>query len=124
MPSRRSSPARAFGRRRGGDAAAAPGATPSAADGPLEDALAGYHELGPADAVRLAYRVILEREPDPDGLAHHVALLEAGTMSRQGRPSPALARFLSAVPTNGRRSDHRLDPPAEARPERLPEVVG
>jgi ABC-type branched-subunit amino acid transport system permease subunit len=46
------------------------------------------------------------------------------TMSRQGRPSPALARFLSAVPTNGRRSDHRLDPPAEARPERLPEVVG
>jgi hypothetical protein len=46
------------------------------------------------------------------------------TMSRQGRPSPALARFMSAMPTNGKRSDHRLDPAAEARPERLPEVVG
>ncbi len=46
------------------------------------DELARYGEIAPADAVQLAYRVILERDPDPLGLAHYVALLEAGSVSR------------------------------------------
>jgi len=65
----------------------ASGHQPPAADaeGPAaraEDGLAGFSDLPAADAVALAYRVILEREPDPDGLAHHVALLETGTVTR------------------------------------------
>lgn len=85
MQRRRPWPSRAFARRGAVDDVAAAGTADPISPAtiiPPEGELAGFHELAPADAVRLAYRVILEREPDPDGLAHYVALLEAGTMSR------------------------------------------
>lgn len=44
--------------------------------------LAEIEQLAAKEAVLLAYRLILQREADADGLAHHVDLLESGAMSR------------------------------------------
>ena len=46
---------------------------------PLADGfVAAHREAAPADYVRLAYRAILDRDPDPDGLAFYVREIESG----------------------------------------------
>ncbi len=43
-----------------------------------EDFVAAHREASPADYVRLAYRAILDRDPDPDGLAFYAREIESG----------------------------------------------
>ena len=46
---------------------------------PLADGFVAVHrEAAPADYVRLAYRAILDRDPDPDGLGFYTREIESG----------------------------------------------
>lgn len=46
---------------------------------PLADGfLAAHRDAAPADYVRLAYRAILDRDPDPDGLGFYTREIESG----------------------------------------------
>ena len=43
-----------------------------------EDFIAAHRDAAPADYVRRAYRTILDRDPDPDGLAFYTREIESG----------------------------------------------
>jgi hypothetical protein len=42
----------------------------------------GFYDMPPASALRVAYQVMLRREPDPGTIEYHLPQLEAGTLPR------------------------------------------